>query len=182
MTGTHEGSEPPVGDEAAARRTRSRETTPSIIILDRQSVDRERLVHDMKREKSPFEIGRKKEVQIASQKAVIDKAAIMDITGGVAKNIDEFIQLYFNDYCIIDKASVLDISPASVKIVIVEEDEPEEDDSQAKKKLRRNLEKIVQWRLKPVLKKVCHTIWTVFWIQSIKLGPIFCFWAMLCYL
>lgn len=141
MSGTHDGSLPP-----ADRRT-SRETTPNIIILERNSVDRERLVHDLKREKSPFEIGRRKETQIASQKAVIDKAAIMDITGGVAKNIDDFIQLYFNDYCIIDKASVLDISPANVKIVVIdEEDEPEEEEdaSQAKKKLRQSLEEIVQ--------------------------------------
>lgn len=100
----------------------------------------------MKREKSPFEIGKRKDIQIASQKAVIDKAAIMDITGGVAKNIDEFINLYFNDYCIIDKASVLDISPAAVKIVVIEEEDEPEDDSQAKKKLRRSLEKIVQKR------------------------------------
>lgn len=131
------------------RQTISRETTPNIIILDRSSVDRDRLVHDLKRERSPFEIGRRKEIQIASQKAVIDKAAIMDITGGVAKNIDEFIQLYFNDYCIIDKASVLDVSPANVKIVVIdEEEEPaegEEDPSQAKKKLRRSQKMIVHW-------------------------------------
>lgn len=158
MSGTHDGSQPPAtAGEEIIRKTCSRETTPNIIILDRRSVDRERLVHDLKREKSPFEIGKRKEIQIASQKAVIDKAAIMDITGGVAKNIDEFIQLYFNDYCIIDHASVADITPANVKIVVIEEEEePEEDgakdESQAKKKLRQNLKKIVQ-KMKKALRR-----------------------------
>lgn len=135
-----EETQPPV-----ARDVRSQ--TPNIIILDRQSAERLSLspYRDTRREKSPFEIGPKKNIQIASQKAVIDKAAIMDITGvtsRVAKSVDEFIQFYVNDYSIIDKASVLDISPALVKIVIVEEDEPEEEKPEAdsedldKKKLR----------------------------------------------
>lgn len=74
------------------------------------------------REKSPFEIGDKPDKQVASSKAIIDKAAIMDISGGVT-NVDEYINLFFTDFCALDKASCADIS--EVKIVIVEEDEEE---------------------------------------------------------
>lgn len=74
------------------------------------------------REKSPFEIGDKPNVQVASSKAIIDKAAIMDISGGLT-NVDEYINLFFTDFCALDKASCADIS--DVKIVIVEEDEEE---------------------------------------------------------
>lgn len=148
MTVTREGSI--VEGEETQQQPDSRDVrsqTPNIIILDRRSAERLSLspYRDNRREKSPFEIGRRKDIQIASQKAVIDKAAIMDITGvtsRVAKSVDEFIQFYVNDYCIIDKASVLDISPASVKIVIIEEEEEEnqeptdDSDDMAKKKLR----------------------------------------------
>lgn len=74
------------------------------------------------REKSPFEIGDKPDKQVASSKAIIDKAAIMDISGGMT-NVDEYINLFFTDFCALDKASCADIS--EVKIVIVEEDEEE---------------------------------------------------------
>lgn len=151
MTTTREGSLE-IGEESSpqpvSRDVRSR--TPNIIILDRKSADRLSLSphRDTRREKSPFEIGRRKDIVIASQKAVIDKAAIMDITGvtsRVAKSVDEFIQFYVNDYGIIDKASCFDISPSSVKIVIIEEDEEEENanideviecENEEKKKLR----------------------------------------------
>lgn len=79
-----------------------------------------------KREKSPFEVGDRKELQVASSHAIIDKACVMDISGGaavVAGKVDEYINLLFTDYCSLDKASCADIS--EVKIVIVEEDESE---------------------------------------------------------
>lgn len=77
-----------------------------------------------KREKSPFEVGDRKELQVASSHAIIDKACVMDISGGacsVAGKMDEYISLLFTDYCSLDKASCEDIS--EVKIVIIEEDE-----------------------------------------------------------
>lgn len=77
----------------------------------------------LKREKSPFEVGDKKELQVASSNAIIDKACVMDISGGaavVAGKVDEYINLLFTDYCSLDKASCADIS--EVKIVVVEED------------------------------------------------------------
>lgn len=80
----------------------------------------------LKREKSPFEVGDKKELQVASSHAIIDKACVMDISGGaavVAGKVDEYINLLFTDYCSLDKASCADIS--EVKIIIVEEDETE---------------------------------------------------------
>lgn len=78
----------------------------------------------LKRERSPFEVGDKKELQVASSHAIIDKACVMDISGGaamVAGKVDEYINLLFTDYCSLDKASCADIS--EVKIVIVEEEE-----------------------------------------------------------
>ena len=80
----------------------------------------------LKREKSPFEVGDKKELQVASSHAIIDKACVMDISGGaaiVAGKVDEYINLLFTDYCSLDKASCADIS--EVKIVIIEEEEQE---------------------------------------------------------
>lgn len=78
----------------------------------------------LKREKSPFEVGDAKELQVASSHAIIDKACVMDISGGgagVAGKVDEYINLLFTDYCSLDKASCADIS--EVKIIIVEEEE-----------------------------------------------------------
>lgn len=77
-----------------------------------------------KREKSPFEVGDRKELQVASSHAIIDKACVMDISGGacsLAGKMDEYISLLFTDYCSLDKASCEDIS--EVKIVIIEEEE-----------------------------------------------------------
>lgn len=78
----------------------------------------------LKREKSPFEVGDRKELQVASSNAIIDKACVMDISGGtagVAGKVDEYINLLFTDFCTLDKASCGDIS--EVKIIIVEEEE-----------------------------------------------------------
>lgn len=78
---------------------------------------------DFKREKSPFELGdNKRSFQVSSAKAIIDKALVMDISGGVT-NIDEYIQLFFNEYCIIDQATCSDVSPHGVKIIVIEEDD-----------------------------------------------------------
>lgn len=79
----------------------------------------------LKREKSPFEVGDKKELQVASSHAIIDKACVMDISGGaaaVAGKVDEYINLLFTDFCSLDQASCGDIS--EIKIVIVEEEDP----------------------------------------------------------
>jgi hypothetical protein len=80
----------------------------------------------LKREQSPFEVGDNKGLQVASSTAIIDKACVMDISGGsasVAGKVDEYINLLFTDYCSLDKASCADIS--EVKIVIIEEEEAE---------------------------------------------------------
>lgn len=77
-----------------------------------------------KREKSPFEVGDKKELQVASSNAIIDKACVMDISGGAAKvaaKVDEYINLLFTDYCALDQASCGDISK-EIKIVVIEEE------------------------------------------------------------
>jgi hypothetical protein len=77
-----------------------------------------------KREKSPFEVGDKKELQVASSIAIIDKACVMDISGGgaqVAGKVDEYINLLFTDYCALDQASCGDISK-EIKIVVIEEE------------------------------------------------------------
>lgn len=80
----------------------------------------------LKRDRSPFEVGDKKELQVASSAAIIDKACVMDISGGtasVAGKVDEYINLLFTDYCSLDKASCADIS--EVKIVVIEEEPTE---------------------------------------------------------
>ncbi|XP_035774828.1 muscle M-line assembly protein unc-89-like [Anopheles albimanus] len=111
------------------------------------------------REKSPFEIGENRNVQVASCKAIIDKALVMDVSGGVT-NVDEYISLFFSSGCVIDEASCKDISTA-IEVTIVEEEEerPElvvhpmieviaeeqgegEGVGEDKKKLRRMIEKI----------------------------------------
>lgn len=77
-----------------------------------------------KREKSPFEVGDRKELQVASSNAIIDKACVMDISGGgakVAAKVDEYINLLFTDYCALDQASCGDISK-EIKIVVIEEE------------------------------------------------------------
>ncbi|XP_055607325.1 muscle M-line assembly protein unc-89-like [Uranotaenia lowii] len=81
--------------------------------------DTPRDFRSLHREKSPFEIGEKPDVQVASQKAIIDKALVMDISGGVT-NVDEYISLFFTDSCSLDPASCGDIS--TVKVEIVEEE------------------------------------------------------------
>lgn len=106
---------------------------------------------DYRRAKSPFELGRKENVLKQSSKAIIDKAAVMDIS--VPKtNVEEDIQNYFRHIyqnLIFDMASIQDITSfnegANIEIVVVEEgEEPPatkedaEDASQAKKKLRLN--------------------------------------------
>lgn len=78
------------------------------------------------REKSPFEVGDRKELQVASSHAIIDKACVMDISGGsalVAGKVDEYINLLFTDFCSLDQASCADIS--EVKIIIMEEEASE---------------------------------------------------------
>uniref|UniRef100_A0A182JCA1 Ig-like domain-containing protein n=1 Tax=Anopheles atroparvus TaxID=41427 RepID=A0A182JCA1_ANOAO len=86
--------------------------------------DSPRDFRSLHREKSPFEIGERPEKQVASQKAIIDKALVMDISGGVT-NVDEYISLFFTDSCSLDPASCGDIS--TVKVVVVEEEIPEQE-------------------------------------------------------
>lgn len=81
---------------------------------------------DFKREPSPFELGDSVDLNVASQYAIIDKAAIMDISGGICRNVDEYIQLFMTEYCVIDRACFEDVSTPNVKIVVVEEDDDQE--------------------------------------------------------
>lgn len=79
-----------------------------------------------KREKSPFELGDSVNLQIYSSNAIIDKASVMDISNVEVKDVDEYIQLFLTEYCVIDRAGIEDISEPSVKIIVVEEDEDAE--------------------------------------------------------
>lgn len=102
---------------------------------------------DYRRAKSPFELGRKEDVLKSSSKAIIDKAAVMDISGPKT-NVEEDIQNYFRHIyqnLIFDMASIADITgfkeASNIEIVVVEEgdeEEVQESESQAKKKLRLN--------------------------------------------
>lgn len=81
---------------------------------------------DFKREPSPFELGESVNLQIASSSAIIDKASVMDISRSDARNVDEFIQLFLTEYCVIDRACYEDVSEPSVRILVIEEDDEEE--------------------------------------------------------
>lgn len=76
-----------------------------------------------KREKSPFELGDSIDLQVFSSNAIIDKACVMDISKVDVKNVDEYIQLFLTEYCVIDRAGIEDVSEPSVRIMVVEEDE-----------------------------------------------------------
>jgi hypothetical protein len=89
-------------------------------------VDRPLSPEYFKREKSPFELGESVDLQVFSSNAIIDKACVMDISNVDVKNVDEYIQLFLTEYCVIDRAGIEDISEPTVKIVVVEEDEDEE--------------------------------------------------------
>jgi hypothetical protein len=65
-------------------------------------------------------------LQVFSSNAIIDKASVMDISNVEVKNVDEYIQLFLTEYCVIDRAGIEDISEPSVKILVVEEDEDAE--------------------------------------------------------
>lgn len=79
-----------------------------------------------KREKSPFELGDSVNLQVYSSNAIIDKASVMDISNVEVKNVDEYIQLFLTEYCVIDRAGIEDISEPCVKIMVIEEDEEEQ--------------------------------------------------------
>jgi hypothetical protein len=113
--------------ERRGKKSKSKDVEEPSLPQDSLAVPEEPKINRyLKREKSPFEVGDKKELQVASSHAIIDKACVMDISGGaagVAGKVDEYINLLFTDYCSLDKASCADIS--EVKIIIVEEDETE---------------------------------------------------------
>lgn len=81
---------------------------------------------DFKREPSPFELGESVNLQVASSAAIIDKASVMDISSADVRNVDEYIQLFLTEYCVIDRACYEDVSEPSVRIMVIEEDEDEE--------------------------------------------------------
>jgi hypothetical protein len=122
--------------EAAEEAKAIREMSTNKFLLQVPQKDPPRDFRNLAREKSPFEIGEKADIQVASSHAIIDKALVMDISGGVT-NADEYISLFFSDSCAIDPATCGDIS--EVKIVIVEEEDeddeapmPQDDDEAGK--------------------------------------------------
>lgn len=100
--------------------------TPDRHYLHPNSHKRPRSPADFKREPSPLELGDSVNLQIASSSAIIDKACVMDISTANVTNVDEYIQLFLTEYCVIDRAAFEDVSEPSVKIVVVEEDEDQE--------------------------------------------------------
>lgn len=93
-----------VKDDDVPSRTHSRDRSSRSVSISRLKVNdpiRKELM--FVREKSPFEIGDNRNVQIASSKAIIDKASIMDVSGGITK-VDEYVSLFFSSGCVIDEA------------------------------------------------------------------------------
>ncbi|XP_035890512.1 muscle M-line assembly protein unc-89 [Anopheles stephensi] len=116
------GDERSMSREGTFSREPSRDRRSRSVSISRLRVD-DPLRKEMMlvREKSPFEIGENRNVQVASCKAIIDKALVMDVSGGVT-NVDEYISLFFSSGCVIDEASCKDISTA-VEVTIIEEEE-----------------------------------------------------------
>ncbi|XP_052890695.1 muscle M-line assembly protein unc-89 [Anopheles moucheti] len=116
------GDERSMSREGTYSREPSRDRRSRSVSISRLRVD-DPLRKEMMfvREKSPFEIGENRDVQVASCKAIIDKALVMDVSGGVT-NVDEYISLFFVSGIVIDEASCKDISTA-VEVTIVEEEE-----------------------------------------------------------
>jgi hypothetical protein len=100
--------------------------TPDRHYLHPNANKRRRSPADFKRSPSPFELGDSVNLQIASSSAIIDKACVMDISTSDVKNVDEYINLFLTEYCVIDRACFEDVSEPNVRIVVVEEDEDEE--------------------------------------------------------
>lgn len=112
--------------ERRGKKSRSKdvEEAPAPVIETLQVPEEPAINRYFKRERSPFEVGDKKDLQVASSSAIIDKACVMDISGGgasVAGKVDEYINLLFTDYCALDQASCGDISK-EIKIVVIEEE------------------------------------------------------------
>lgn len=113
--------------ERRGKKSKSKDTEEAAAPATLEVPEEPKINRYFKRERSPFEVGDKKELQVASSHAIIDKASVMDISGGaasVAGKVDEYINLLFTDYCSLDKASCADISEVKI-IVIEEENEPE---------------------------------------------------------
>lgn len=74
------------------------------------------------KEKTPFEIGPNILQQLASYKAIIDKALVMDIS------LEEELPAKFilSEHSVIDRAAVMDLS--NVEIIYVEDDDFEDSD------------------------------------------------------
>lgn len=100
---------------AAYRCVRDKSETPSVWRSITPFLSRD------EKEKTPFEIGANILQQLASYKAIIDKALVMDIS------LDEERPAKFilSDQSVIDKAAVLDLG--NVEILYVEDDELESD-------------------------------------------------------
>lgn len=126
-----------VKDDEVTSRT-SRERSSRSVSISRLKVNdpiRKELM--FVREKSPFEIGENRNVQIASSKAIIDKASIMDVSGGITK-VDEYVSLFFSSGCVIDEAVCRHPNLAEehdIEIIVVddvEEDVPVTNSEQTK--------------------------------------------------
>lgn len=74
------------------------------------------------KEKTPFEIGPNILLQLASYKAIIDKALVMDIS----LEEERPAKYILSEQSVIDKAAVMDLS--NVEIIYVEDDDLEDSD------------------------------------------------------
>lgn len=111
-----------VNDHDVPSRNPSRERSSRSVSISRLKVNdpmRKELM--FVREKSPFEIGENRNVQVASSKAIIDKALIMDVSGGITK-VDEYVSLFFSSGCVIDEAVCKDITEEHEVEIIVFDD------------------------------------------------------------
>ncbi|XP_054741014.1 muscle M-line assembly protein unc-89 isoform X2 [Anastrepha obliqua] len=111
---------------------RGRSQTPFSLYLNRRSATPSTwrsitpFLKREEREKTPFELGRDIKTQITCNKAVFDRALIMDITE--SEEIQKPVRYITTDMSVIDRAAVMDVSNVEVIYLIEEYEEVEEEE------------------------------------------------------
>lgn len=111
---------------------RGRSQTPFSLYLNRRSATPSTwrsitpFLKREEREKTPFELGKDIKTQITCNKAVFDRALIMDITE--SEEIQKPVRYITTDMSVIDRAAVMDVSNVEVIYLIEEYEEVEEEE------------------------------------------------------
>ncbi|XP_036344439.1 muscle M-line assembly protein unc-89-like, partial [Rhagoletis pomonella] len=111
---------------------RGRSQTPFSLYLNRRSATPSTwrsitpFLKREEREKTPFELGRDIKTQITCNKAVFDRALVMDITE--SEEVQKPVRYITTDLSVIDRAAVMDVSNVEVIYLIEEYEDVEEEE------------------------------------------------------